>query len=585
MDAPAQETLFSAMAAPDFYPHPVRSVTCKETHISKVFLTGETVYKVKKAVDLGFLDFSTLAKRRHCCEQEVALNRRLTDGVYREVVAIRRAHGGFSLSGSGDIVEYAVCMRQLPDRDSLAARLRCDDVSAGQIEMLAYRLIDFYRRQGPVRPDLAAAARENVRCACEENFRQIRWAVGDLLDPDRYHAVVSATRSFFSSRKLLFRSRSENGRICDGHGDLRAGHIYYGRPGSFQIIDCIEFNPRLRQIDIASDLAFLVMDLDVRGARALAAALVEVYARETRDFQVYAVLPFYMGYRAMVRCKVNCIRLKELDPGLKAPLRVRDQALRYLVHAHAYTQHCTRPALWVLCGLPAAGKSTLARALSQTLLIKVWRSDVVRKQMGGIPSAADLGSAAGADLYGESMHRRTYAKLLDLARAALNNGESVILDATFSDPAQRRQAIRLAGEAGARIVLVECTAPLSELKTRLTRREDGRSISDARLHHLDKLLRRYVPPDEVDPSLRLRVETTRPTDDSIHTLLCRDFRAAFMQAEHVEDTAVPTAAKGGPYVQVDSGGNRSRRRVRSIGGNGGTTVRREQRPAVDPACP
>jgi aminoglycoside phosphotransferase family enzyme/predicted kinase len=585
MGTPAQETLFSAMASPDFYPHPVRSVTCKETHISKVFLTGETVYKVKKAVDLGFLDFSTLAKRRHCCEQEVALNHRLTDGIYREVVAIRRAHGGFSLSGCGDVVEYAVCMRQLSDQDSLAARLLRDEVSVEHIEMLAHRLIDFYRRQGPVPPDLAAAARENVRSASEENFRQIRWAVGDLLDSNRYHAVVSATRSFLTSRKLLFRNRSDNGRIRDGHGDLRAGHIYYGRPGPFQIIDCIEFNPRLRRIDIASDLAFLAMDLDVRGARTLAAALMEIYARETRDFQVYAVLPFYMGYRAMVRCKVSCIRLKELDPGLEASAYARDRALRYLAHAHSYTQHCARPALWVLCGPPAAGKSTLARALSRTLLVKVWRSDVVRKQRDEVLSAADVEFAAGADLYSESMHRRTYAKLLGLARTALIDGETVVLDATFSDPDQRRRAIRLAGEAGARIVFAECTAPLDELKTRLARREDGRSTSDARLRHLDKLLRRYVPPDEVDPSLRLRVETTRPIDDSLHTLLSHDFRAAFMQDEHEQDTAVRTAAKGGPYVQVNSGGNRSRRQARSIGGNSGTIVRRERWPAVDPPCP
>lgn len=585
MDTPVQETLFHAMASPDFYPHAVRSVTCKETHISKVFLTGKTVYKVKKAVDLGFLDFSTLAKRRHYCEQEVALNRRLTHGVYREVVAIRRANSGFSLSGRGEVVEYAVCMRQLPDHDSLAARLRRGEVTVGQIETLARRLIEFYRRQGPVRPDLAAAARENVRSACEENFRQIRWAVGDLLDADRYHAVATATRSFLSVRQPLFRNRSENGCICDGHGDLRAGHIYYARSQAFQIIDCIEFNPRLRHIDIASDLAFLAMDLDVRGARELAAALMEVYARETRDFQVYAVVPFYMGYRAMVRCKVSCIRLKELDRDGKASVHVRNQALRYLAHAHAYTQHCARPTLWVLCGLPAAGKSTLARALARTLLVKVWRSDVIRKQGLEVPSAAGTASAAGADLYSASMHRRTYAGLLDLARTTLNGGESVILDATFSDPEQRRKVIRMAGATGARIVFAECTAPLHELKTRLARREDGRSTSDARLHHLDKLLQRYVPPEEVDPLLRVRLDTTRPIDHSIQAVLSHDFRAACMQAEPIQDTAVRTAAKGGPYVPVNSDGNRSCRRTRSSGGDGGKALHREQWPAVDPPCP
>jgi aminoglycoside phosphotransferase family enzyme/predicted kinase len=584
MDSPSQEALFSAMADPDFYPHPVRSVTCEETHISKVFLTGETVYKIKKAVDFGFLDFSTLAKRRHCCEQEVALNRRLTDGVYREVVAIRRTNGGFSLSGCGDIVEYAVCMRQLSDQDSLAARLQRNAVSVGQVEALAQRLIDFYRRQDPVHPELAAASWENVRSACEENFRQIRWAVGDLLDPERYNEVVSATRSFLSTHIPLFRNRIENGCIRDGHGDLRAGHIYFDRTGSFQIIDCIEFNPRLRQIDIASDLAFLAMDLDVRGARTPAMALMEVYARETRDFQAYALLPFYMGYRAMVRCKVNCIRLKELAPGLKAAVHAHDQALRYLARAHGYTQHFARPTLWVLCGLPATGKSTLARALSRVLMVKVWRSDVVRKQKPGHSSALHPESGDVIDLYSEAMHRRTYAKILDLARTTLDGGKSVILDATFSEPDDRRKAIDLAGRLACRILFVECTAPAHLVKSRLAQREGRASVSDARLHHYELLKRRYIAPDEIEPTLRYRVDTTRPVRDCIQALLSWRCAGALGRAGDIEQTAAETVSKGGPHVQNNCGGNRSYHHRGSNGGSGSPSGRREQQPACHPPC-
>jgi aminoglycoside phosphotransferase family enzyme/predicted kinase len=583
MDTPSQQTLFKAMAKPDFYPHPVRSVTCRETHISKVFLTGERVYKVKKALDLGFLDFSTLARRRHCCEQEVALNRRLTDGVYREVAAIRYANGRFSLSGCGDVVEYAVCMRQLSHRDSLAARLQRDAVSVGQVEALVRRLIEFYRRQVPLRPDLAAASRENVQTACEENFRQIRWAVGDLLDPERYRGVVSATRSFLSLCKPLFDNRIEKGCIRNCHGDLRAGHIYFSRTGSFQIIDCIEFNPRLRYIDIASDLAFLAMDLDVRGARTLAATLMETYVRETRDVQAYALLPFYMGYRAMVRCKVSAIRLNELAPGQNQAVRARDKALRYLDCAHRYAQHCIRPTLWVVCGLPAAGKSTLARALSRTLLVTVWRSDVVRKQTVG-PSAARPESGEAIDLYSVSMHRHTYAELLHLARTTLDSGQSVILDATFSAPEDRRKAIALAGRRNCRILFAECAAPAHRRKTRLAQREGRASVSDARLHHFEQLNRRYIPPDEVEPALRVRVDTTRPIHECLQALLSHHFAGALGGTGDPRRTAAKAIEKGGRHVQNHCGGNRSHHHARSSGGNSGPSGSREQQPSCHPPC-
>jgi aminoglycoside phosphotransferase family enzyme/predicted kinase len=583
METPSQEVLFKAMADPDLYPHPVRSVTCKETHISKVFLTGQRVYKIKKAIDLGFLDFSTLARRRHYCEREVALNRRMTHGVYREVAAIRHADGRFNLSGSGDVVEYAVCMRQLPDKDSLAARLHRDAVSVEQVEALALRLIDFYRRQGPVRPDLAAASRENVRSACEENFRQMGWAVGELLDPERYRNVASATRSFLSLRKPLFRNRIEKGCIRDCHGDLRTGHIYFDRAGSFQIIDCIEFNPRLRHIDMASDLAFLIMDLDAKGAAKLALALMEAYVRETGDFQAYALLPFYMGYRAMVRCKVSCIRLKEAAPGENRALGARDAAMHYLTCAYRYTQHCIRPTLWVLCGLPAAGKSTLARALSRILMVKVWRSDVVRKQMVA-PAAARPASGEAIELYSESMHRRTYATLLDLARTALDHGQSVILDATFSQPEDRRKARALAGQLNCHILFVECTAPAHQRKRRLGQREGGNSASDARLHHFEQLNRRYIPLDEVDPTLRVGVDTTRPLHHCIPVPLARHWADALAGADDVRQTASQAIDKGGGHVQNHSGGNRPHHRERSCGGGGGASGRREQQPSCYPPC-
>ncbi len=584
MDNPCQEALFRAMSKPEFYPHPVRYVAQKETHISKVFLTGDQVYKIKKKIDLGFLDFSNLAKRRRYCELEVALNRRLTDHVYLDVMPITAEGRGFCLGGSGDAVEFAVHMRQLPDACSLASLLKKDRVDIEQVEALALKLTDFYERQGSVAPEPAAAAWKNIKYACEENFRQTQWAAGDPLNSKRYHTVRSATRSFLTHRKALFDARIEAGKICDGHGDLRCGHVYYAEDDTIQVIDCIEFNTRLRYIDIASDLAFLAMDLDFRGYPQLGAALVDAYARKTGDWQIFALLPFYKCYRAMVRSKVNCIRLKENGHGGCNPRTLGRRADRYLSLAHGYAVHFRRPTIWVLCGLPAAGKSTIARVLSQAMATTVLRSDVSRKQLFQ-STKKEMLTGFDQGNYNPAAHRLTYHKLLQLARDALDQENSIILDATFSHPEQRRQLLQLAADRQARAVFVECTAPDHVLKARLLRREGLPSASDARRHHFDMLKQRYLPMDEVDQTLRLRVDTSQPIHDCIDAIMSWDHMAALTKVYHTKKPTASADLKGGSHVQDHSGSNGPSHGMRSFGGNGSPDGRREPRPAFHPPCP
>ena len=527
MDTYRQESLFKAMACADFYPHPVRYVTPKETHISKVFLTGAHVYKIKKAVDLGFLDFSSLAKRHRYCELEVALNRRLTRQVYLGVIPITYGDNRFHLSGSGRIVEYAVHMRQLPEACALSTLLEQERVTVEQIETLAALLTDFYRQQGRVSREQAAASWENVSAACEENFKQTKGAVGNPLDAQLYRAVRAAIRSFLIRRQPLFTNRSEGGKIYAGHGDLRSSHIYYTGRNRIQIIDCIDFNARLRHIDIASDLAFLAMDLDFRGAPGLGAALLDGYVRKTGDWQAYALMPFYKCYRAMVRCKVNCIRLQANDRGGDERAVLRHSAKRYLALAHRYAQHFTKPTVWVLGGLPGAGKSAISRTLAEKLMLSNLRTDVIRKRLCGPIPKEPTAACREHDLYSPAAHDLTYKELMRQARKALQQTKSIILDATFSHPEYRRQVLELVKDFRSRAVFVECTAPDNVLKVRLAQRAGAPSVSDARLHHFAMLKQRYVPMDELDATLRCQVDTNRPVQECVHAILDWDYRASF----------------------------------------------------------
>ncbi|HID31313.1 MAG TPA: hypothetical protein EYP19_15120, partial [Desulfobacterales bacterium] len=298
METQRQAEIFQAMQKPDFYPHAVTTIRQRETHISKVFLTGTYVYKIKKPVNLGFLDFTTLENRRHFCHQEVALNRRLARKVYLDVVPITFMDNRYQLEGPGQPVEYAVKMRQLPDDRSMVRLLRKGEIDKEALQGLA-RILASYYGQAPTDSRINTfGSWETVWANCEENFRQTEMFVGRILDEHMFQIVRAATRSFLRRWQELFEHRIENDKIRDCHGDLRSGHVYF--TDGIQIIDCIEFNERFRYGDITSDLAFLAMDLDYEGYPQIAHSLLKDYVAFTRDQDVFVPLDFYKCYRAFV---------------------------------------------------------------------------------------------------------------------------------------------------------------------------------------------------------------------------------------------------------------------------------------------
>ena len=520
MMALVQDEIFQSMADPDFYPHPVKAVRQRETHISRVFLTGEFVYKIKKEVNLGFVDYSSLEKRLYFCRQETDLNRRLSSGIYLGVVPITRDHDRYALQGTGVPVEYTVKMRQLPGTGTMVRMLKARKIGKTEIKALTQRLADFYAATAGSPEIDEYGSLETVRCNCEENFSQIAGFLGNVLDERLFQIIRAATRSFLKRKKGLFEKRVATGRIRDCHGDLRSGHIYFDN--GIQIVDCIEFNDRFRYGDIASDLAFLAMDLDFEGFPEAARELVDAYVHSAADPDAFALLDFYKCYRAMVRSKIACLRLSESGASEYAYHKTHREAQQYLELAYRYALQFTRPVIWVVCGLPASGKSTIAAALGKALGLEILRSDAVRKQLFELPVETAVIQPFEEGMYSREVNALTYARLLLQAQEQIAGGRSVILDATYGSRRQRQEVLRLARDSDANVLFVECSARPDILIERLRRRENGPSVSDARVQHFQQLRQRFEPLVDIRAELHLRVNTEEPLRRNLDRILSHD---------------------------------------------------------------
>jgi len=529
MEAQHQEKIFQAMGNPDFYPHPVKTsmgvMEQRETHISKVFLTGSYVYKIKKAVSLEFLDFTTLEKRRYYCNQELSLNRRLAHNIYLEVVTITFQNGNYRLGGSGVPVEYAVKMRQLPDAGSMKYLLRNSKIGAKEIEELAYVLTEFYG-QAPSNESINTfGSWETIQANCQENFKTTKKFAENIIDKRKFQLIIAATGSFLNRRKKLFQHRIDQGKIRDCHGDLKTEHVYYAEDG-VQIIDCIEFNEYFRYQDIACDLAFLLMGFDYEGFPKTGHDMLNAYVERTDDQDVFILLDFYKCYRAVVRCKVNCIRISEGFTDRHERIKLVKETEKYLDLAYSYAIQFTRPTIWIVCGISASGKSTISRELGKLLDIKVINSDVVRKKIFGMKTSESSDLPFEAGIYSKGASSLTYGKLLLLAQEEIEKGNSVILDATFSTRQRRIEAIRMAKDMDVNIIFVECVLSDELIKKRLVERETMASVSDARIHHFKHLKRGFEPMESLPDEMHIRVHTIKPLNKCMQQILSHEYVAA-----------------------------------------------------------
>jgi len=519
-----------AMAAPSFYPHAVARVECRETHISKVLLAGDWVYKLKKPVDFGFLDFRTLDARRHFCEREVLLNQRLTRGVYDQVVGICRDESGRFFLNGGTPLEYAVKMKRLPDGANLMELLKQGAVSWKEMQQLGRVLAAFYSKSASNAEIDHYGDPEVIAFNMEENFHQVEPFVDEFLERERWEFIREVSRAFFQNWHQLFQGRVRKGCIRDGHGDLRAEHVYF--LDGIQILDCIEFNDRFRYGDVVSDLAFLHVDLESLGSADASSVIMSAYTEQSRDYECYSLLDFYAVYRAIVKVKVACLRATEVELP-EARFTLKESAKGYLDQAYRYALQFSRPTLWAFCGLPATGKSALAEMLSEALSVTIFQSDRIRKQGRDHFATHEEVVPFDQGVYRAAIRQRVYARMLALAQDELKKGRSVILDASFSQTKWRKDARQLAVDLDTNLIFVECACAQATLRKRLENRERSKNISDARLQHLSDMVRSFEPLNEVPNEAHLRVDTEKPFESSLLELLAGGYARKCVQVEQV----------------------------------------------------
>ena len=504
VQAPPGGRLCDALARPEAYPGAVGEVIVCETHISWVFLTGDRAFKLKKPVVLDFLDYGSPPRRRAMCESEVALNRRLAPDVYLGVRGVALDDGTAELIAPDDprAVDFLVEMRRYPERDTLASRLQRGELRTDEVVAVARTLASFHaraRRAGvPGRPPLAVERR------FERNLHELLGGIEGRGEIGRVLALERFAHGFVSDHAQELSRRAATGAVRDGHGDLRAEHVVVG--DRVQIVDCIEFDPALRELDVADDLAFLVFDLAARGGERFGRALVAAYRAAGGDAGPDALIAFYAAYRALVRAKVALVRASQLEPGGAEHGHESAVARDLIAVAERFAWRARRPVVIVVCGVPASGKSHLASALAEQSGLPHLSSDVTRKALAGVGAGERLPGAS----YDAGWNARTYRELGERARAAAGGRGGAVVDATFRRRTDRDAFAMAFGDCGPQL-FVECRAPAAVLAARAAEREhDPDRVSDAGPAVVAEQRDRWEPLDEVPADAHLIVRTDRP---------------------------------------------------------------------------
>lgn len=490
----------------EIYPHPVKGFRLLETHSSWVILTGEYVYKIKKPVDFGFLNYSTLDQRKFYCGEEIRLNQLFSPELYVGVVPITGTIENPQINGTGPVIEYAVKMQEFSQDSLFLELLKNRKVTEHHMDQLAELIANFHQATDVAAADNIFGTPEHVHAPVVQNFDQIL----PLLKDDEDKAQLERLR-VWSDRQYnlhydLLQQRKNNGFIRDCHGDLHLGNIilFAGRPVLF---DRIEFNDDFRWTDVIADVAFLAMDLDYQGAFILGKRFLNHYFNLTGDYAGLAVLPYYQAYRAIVRAKVTLFNLLQSGLTEDQQHKIREQYRKFMDLAEHYTKQHT-PSLIITCGLAGSGKSTVSRMLVERIAAYQVRSDIERKRLFNLPVTAQLNSDVNAGIYDPAVTQRVYNRLADCAQTIIRAGYTAIVDAAFLLRTPRDFFHNLANDLRVPFLIVFCKIPHEELEARIIkRREEQKDPSEARLDILAMQHQVIEPLDEKEQANALFLET------------------------------------------------------------------------------
>ncbi len=507
--------IVSSLLCPEAYPHPVDSIELRETHISWVFLTGEFAYKVKKPRNLGFLDFSTLAARKHFCEEELRLNRRFAPSLYLAVVPLTRGDG-LQVEGSGEVVDYAVKMRQFDDQALLSTIAANDGLTATLTRDLGQLLAQTHTALESVYPPSGPGTPLVIQDAMLQNFEQIgRYPLAAEIC-EQLAGLQRWSNDRIAQQMPAMVRRIALGNIKDCHGDLHLGNIAVV-DGQLTFFDCIEFNQEFRVMDTIAELAFLAMDCEARGLLAQARQLINDYLEYSGDYPGLALLNWYRCYYAMVRAKVSLMRYEPADPGFKETEGYGD-FLRYLDLALRFASP-PPPFLAITCGVSGSGKSTVAKAVFEATGAIRLRSDVERKRLYGLAPESSSDSAVGGGIYSAEASAATFSRLYELAVACLKAGFPCIVDATFLRRKQRKPYRLLAEELGIPFAILQCEAAPDKLARRIKKRNRRKNDpSEANVEVMQRQLSSFEQPTGKERGAVVLVDSRTPMKRAIKQL-------------------------------------------------------------------
>lgn len=490
------------------YPHPVGHIELAETHVSWVVLTGLFAYKIKKPVRFDFLDCSTLEKRRALCEEELRLNRRLAAGLYLEVTAIGTEAGELRIGAQEDVVEYAVRMRQFDRSEELSALLDRAAVAPEELADLGTRLADFHAHAGVAAPESGWGSFAQLEELLLGNLASLRATDAARKATAELERLDGWLRGALREARGTIERRRADGRVRECHGDLHARNVVRWQ-GRLLPFDCLEFDAALRWIDVASELAFLYMDLLGRGRGDLAASFLSAHLEAGGDYEALRLLGLFAVHRALVRAKIDGL---QAGAGAAAAAEFEARCLERIWLAQRLAAPST-PVLMLMHGSSGSGKSWLSERLVPALAALRVRSDVERKRLAGLGALERSGDTApGAGLYGAEATARTYARLAQCAEHALAAGQDVIVDAAFLQAGQRQRFLDLARERGSGFLIVSCTADPAVLRARIeARSRSGRDASEASIEVLEHQLAAAEPLTAEEHAHALCVDTSELT--------------------------------------------------------------------------